>query len=162
MRGIADGIHELTVRGVFEHVADSSGCDRLAREGRVFSHRENHNRRTGRRLEKVRNRRHGAGARHVEVEYHHGRPVLARLSQRGVDVARLSDHFEVGLGIEQQPESGAHHRVVVGEHDLDRLESDLSGVRHDEANCTPGWPWTAGNHGLTAGFRADGTAPAGP
>ena len=37
-----------------------------------------------------------------------------------VDVAGLGDDLHSVLGVEQQPQPGAHDRVVVGEHDADR------------------------------------------
>ncbi len=42
-------------------------------------------------------------ASHVEVEQHHGRRALAQQRARLGDVARLADHRQVVLGLEQQP-----------------------------------------------------------
>lgn len=39
---------------------------------------------------------------------HHPQGVLA--------VDRLADHLEVGLGVDQQPKPGTHHRLVVDEN----------------------------------------------
>ena len=38
-----------------------------------------------------------------------------------LDVARLGDHLQVPLGVEQQAQRAAHNRVVVREHNADRL-----------------------------------------
>ncbi len=45
--------------------------------------------------------------------------VAANVAPRRVDVARLGDDLEVLLRVEQQAQSAADHRMVVGEDDTD-------------------------------------------
>ena len=40
---------------------------------------------------------------------------------RGVGVAGLGNHLDVGLGLEQEAQRASNHDVIVGEHDRDRL-----------------------------------------
>src|SRR5262249_28813865 len=47
--------------------------------------------------------------------------------------AGLGHHVDAGLGVEQQPEPGAHHRLVVGDRHPDRGHTDSSGSR--------AWTW---------------------
>ena len=47
--------------------------------------------------------------------------VAAHVAPRALDVAGLGHDLEVLLAVEQQPQAAAHDRVVVGEHDPDRL-----------------------------------------
>ena len=58
---------------------------------------------------------------HVEVEDQDVGLVAADVADRGLDVAGLGDHLEVVLGVEQQAQGAADDRMVVGEHDRDRL-----------------------------------------
>ena len=58
-------------------------------------------------------------AGHADVHQHDVGALAARERDRLVAVARLADHLDVVLGVEQGPEAPAHQRLVVGEHDPD-------------------------------------------
>ena len=44
-------------------------------------------------------------------------------------VARLADHLEIGLGVQDQAEAGAHELLVVGEQEADAHGLPRSGRR---------------------------------
>jgi hypothetical protein len=46
--------------------------------------------------------------------------------QRRFDIAGLGHDAEVRLSIKQHPQAAAHHRVLVGDQDADRLGRDVA------------------------------------
>src|SRR5437588_1095903 len=56
---------------------------------------------------------------HADVHQHDVRSRFAGTLDGLVSVARLPDHLEVRLGVEDQPETGSHERLVVGEQNAD-------------------------------------------
>ncbi len=45
----------------------------------------------------------------------------AHVALGALDVARLGNHVEVALALQQQPQTAAHDGVIVGQHDADLL-----------------------------------------
>ena len=118
--GAADGLDELVVGGLLEHVGPRAGAQRLAREGGLVLHRQHGDLRSAARPRGSRDRVEARAARHVEVEHEHVGLVAARRADRGIDVADRRDDLEALLGVEQQLEAAAHDGVIVGEDDPDR------------------------------------------
>ena len=58
--------------------------------------------------------------RHAHVHQHHVGPRPGDQVDGVAPVGRLADHVDVGLALEDHPEPGAHHRLVVDQHDADR------------------------------------------
>jgi hypothetical protein len=49
--------------------------------------------------------------------------MLADKVQGGLPVSRLGHDGDVGLGVQQGPEPGAHQRLIIGEQDPDHVVS---------------------------------------
>ena len=79
-----------------------------------------------------------AGHRHVQQ--HEARAELARQPEGLVGVAGLRDDVQVVLLLEEVPKPRAYERMVVGEHDRDRVERDVGRVHHGSADCNPSQP----------------------
>ena len=120
-RGAAHRLDELVVGGLLEHVAERARAQRLARERRLLLHRQDDDLGVGRLLADHGDRLEARAAGHVQVEHEHRGVVAAHIAPGALDVARLGDDLEVRLAVEQQPQAAAHDRVIVGEHDPDRL-----------------------------------------
>ena len=69
--------------------------------------------------EYVRQGVHTAGAGHHDVEQDHVGPQGARLLDRLEGVACLADDVDVALRLEQEPQPGAHHCVVITDENAD-------------------------------------------
>jgi hypothetical protein len=117
---VAHGVDELGVGGLFEHVAERAGAERLTREHRIVLHRQHDDPGLGRFFEDPGDRRQARLPGHVQGEDQHVWAMADELAHRGRDVARLGHHRHVLLGIQQQPKPGSHNGVVVGEHHGDR------------------------------------------
>jgi hypothetical protein len=61
--------------------------------------------------------------RHPDVHQDQVGPGLQRTRHGLVPVRRLGDDFDVGLGVEDEPEAAAHQRLVVSEQDADHVGS---------------------------------------
>ena len=48
--------------------------------------------------------------------------MTADVAPRRVNVPGLGDHLKVGLGLEQEAQAAAYHRVVIGDDDPDRRD----------------------------------------
>ena len=66
--------------------------------------------------------------RHPDVHQHDVGPAATHGLDRLRAVRRLGDDAQVGLGLEDHPEAGAHERLVVGDEDVDAHAGD----RHSE------------------------------
>jgi len=60
-------------------------------------------------------------------------------------VAGFSDHFHVGFGLQQAPEAVAENRMIVGNHNANRLCASIHDWSSAPAECA-----------LPAGHRAQG------
>ena len=112
-------LDELRVGRLLEHVAARACGERLANVRRIVLHRE-HQHPSLRRLDDL-----GAGLepgapRHDDVEEHDIRLLEARYPHAAVTVARLADHLDVVLAVEQEPQARSHHGVVVDDEDANR------------------------------------------
>ena len=71
--------------------------------------------------------------RHLDVHQHDvGRPPADLLDRRGA-IGRLAHALDVRLGLEQEPEPRADHRLVVGEDDADHALAPV--VRRYGKSC---------------------------
>ena len=57
--------------------------------------------------------------RHADVHQHDVGPALAAWRRPAAPSLGLADDLDVGLGLEDHPEAGAHQRLVVGDEDPD-------------------------------------------
>ncbi len=67
--------------------------------------------------------------RHADVHEHDVGPRAPHHRDRLGAVVGLAHHLDVVLGVEEDPESGSHERLVVGEGDADQPVSALIGSR---------------------------------
>ncbi len=114
-------LDQLAVGGLLEDVGGRAGRHRLTRVGGLLLHRQHHDSRGREFAADRRDRLEARAPRHVEVEHKHVRLMAADVAPRLLDVTGLGDHLEVRLFVEQQAEPAAHHRMIVSEHDPDRL-----------------------------------------
>jgi hypothetical protein len=120
-RGEADGLDELALDRVLQHVAEGPGAEGLAGERRVRLHGEDDDLRVRELLAEPGDRGEARLSGHVEVEDENPRAVAEHVAAGRGDVRGLRHDLEVRLHPEQAAEAAADERVVVGEDDLDRV-----------------------------------------
>lgn len=101
-------------------------CERIP----LGLHRQYQDRAPRRGLAELRNCRERRFAGHVQVEHDDPWLIHARESEGAVHVARLSDHRQVWLELQDALEATSDQRMVVGEHNPDPVRSRLDRIRH--------------------------------
>ena len=117
----AHRLDQLRLGRVLEDVTAGARAQRRAREARFRLHRQHHDRASRGRLEEPGNRRQRRRARHVQIEHHDPRLMSFGERQGRLDIACFSHHGEVCLAVEHAAKPAADQRVIVGEHDPDRI-----------------------------------------
>src|SRR4029077_3828876 len=88
--------------------------------------------------------------RHPHVHEDHGRRQFGGVGDGLVPVHRLRDDLDVGLGVQQDGETRAHHPLVISDHDTDGhdascAEPESSGraavTRNSPFSVGPAWRW---------------------
>ena len=110
---LPDRRDDLDVGGLLQDVAACAGRERLADVARVVLHREDEDLRLGALVEQRRDRVEAVSVGHDDVHQDHVGLQGARLEDRLSSRARLADRLDVGLLLEQEPDSRADDRVVV-------------------------------------------------
>ena len=116
---LAHRLHDLGVGRLLQHVAARAGGERLANVRRIVLHREHQHASLGC-IDHL-----GAGfetraPRHDDVEEHDIGLLEARCEDTAVAVARLPDHLDVVLAVEQEPQACSDDCVIVDDEDADR------------------------------------------
>ena len=124
-----DGVHDLGVGGLLEHVAARAGVERLAQVARVVLHREHEHLCLRSVLPQRRDDLDPALAGHHDVQQHDVRLLLQRLEDGSLGVRRLADGLDVRLGVEHAAQAAAHDGVVVDDEHTDHHERDLRDER---------------------------------
>src|ERR1700742_2576139 len=77
------------------------------------------------------------GARHPDVHQYHVRTVAACGDYGGRAVPGLRDPLDVLFGLQDGPETGPDHRLVVGHHHADRHSGSRGASGRRAATCHP-------------------------
>src|SRR5207253_4574459 len=86
---------------------------------RIVVHREHEHAGTRRDPHQLLDRLRGAGAGHGEIEQHDVRRSRPGAADRRRAVPRLTHHFHVGLGVDEQLQAGPEDGVVIGDEHPD-------------------------------------------
>lgn len=148
-RGAADRVRKVTHRSVLEHVANRAEVDRPLHACRAVLHAHHDDLGGGHLHTQAADRVPGRATGHAQIEQQHVRRVTEDFTGRGEHVARLGNHVEIGLSVQQEPQVAARRLVVVGQHDPDR------GARQRCGSHGRG-------HGNSFGPRAREIVPANP
>jgi hypothetical protein len=108
------------MRDLLEHVARRSTRERPSDVPRVVLHREHQDPARGLLADPLRGLE-AVGVRHHHVQQHDVGRELERLGDRLFAVSGLGNDGQVGLLVEQQPQAGAHDRVIVRHKYRDRF-----------------------------------------
>ena len=140
----ADGLDELGVRGLLEHVAAAPACSASRANAGSSCIVSTTTRVSGDGSRNIGDRVEARRARHVEVEHEHVGPVRAHLARSASATspasATTSKPSSASSSIRRPPRTT---RVVVGDHDLDAGLERVVGVGRDGAwrsggRCVPG------------------------
>jgi len=118
--GAAHRLVQLLLGGLLENVPDGARSQCAPSKGRLLLHGQDHYVRLGRLLAEGGDGLQARLARHVEIEHQHRRAMAPNVAARGLNIAGLGHNLKLRVAVEQHAQSGAHNRMVVGEHDRDR------------------------------------------
>ena len=118
-------LDQLRLGRVLQDVAAGAHAQRLAREARFRLHRQHNDRAFRGSLEEPGDRWQRRRARHVQIEHHDPRLMSFGKRQGRLDIPGLSHDDEVRLPVKDAAKPAADQRVIVGEHDPDRIRSHL-------------------------------------
>ena len=112
-----DGVEEVVALDLLQHVPGCAGHDRAEQRLVVGERREDEHTRLLAMGSDVPARLDTGAPRHADIHHHHvGRGLGGRGDGR-IRGARLADHLDGQVGLEQRAESAAHQLVVVAEQD---------------------------------------------
>ena len=147
----ADGGQQFVGLALLEHVAQRAGLQHGEEVLLAVVHGERQHAGTGRALGDLGRRLHAAQVAHGDVHQHHVGLQARDLLDDLAAAAGLADDLNIGMTFQQQPDAGAHQRVIVSDQHAYLAHASLLTLRALRG---------AGVHSPSTGRSASSRVPA--
>jgi hypothetical protein len=121
LRGFPHRLGKLIVGAVFQHESECPGLERMLGKDLTAMHRD-YDDPGARRLRSHLGYPVGARSiRHPQTEHEHIRAVQSDLAEGSLSIARVGDHLQITLVVEQDPQRAAKRWVIIGQDHLNQV-----------------------------------------